>query len=48
MDILRTGFDAWGREILLGVSWDLLPVFFYAGVVIIIAHMIFARWRRKP
>ena len=40
MEILRVTRDAWGQEVLEGVSWDLLPVFFLAGVVIVVAHAV--------
>ena len=45
MNLLRTDTNAWGQEVLLGISWDLLPVFAGAGVVIILAHALFkALW----
>ncbi len=47
MEVFRTGPDVWGREVLLGVSWDLLPLFFYAGVVFIVGHMLFSAIRKK-
>jgi hypothetical protein len=42
MSILRMGHDEWGRTVTDGLSWDLLPVFFWAAVVIIVVHAIFA------
>ena len=45
MNLLRTDTNAWGQEVLLGVSWELLPVFVAAGVVIILGHAQFkALW----
>jgi len=41
MTLLRTDTNAWGQEVLLGVSWELLPVFVAAGVAIIVAHALF-------
>jgi len=38
MEILRVTRDVYGREVLQGVSWDLLPVFFGAGLVLIVGH----------
>jgi hypothetical protein len=31
MKLLRTDTSPWGQEVVLGVSWDLLPVFVAAG-----------------
>lgn len=42
MDILRYGHDAYGDPIINGASWDLLPVAFWAGVAVIVGHLI---WR---
>lgn len=42
MDILRLSRDVYGREVLEGVSWDLLPVFFGLGLAVIVVH---ALWR---
>jgi hypothetical protein len=45
MNLLRTDTNAWGQEVLLGISWDLLPLFVAAGVVIILGHALFkALW----
>lgn len=38
MDFFRVSRNVWGQETLQGVSWDLLPVFFWAGVAIIAGH----------
>jgi len=45
MSLLRTDTNAWGQEVLLGISWDLLPWFAGAGIAIIIGHALFkALW----
>jgi hypothetical protein len=41
MDILRYGHDSYGERIMNGVSWDLLPVAFWAGVAVIVIHLIY-------
>jgi len=38
MEIFRVSRNVWGQETLLGLSWDLLPVFFWAGVIIVVGH----------
>jgi hypothetical protein len=47
MELFRISRNVWGQEILQGMSWDLLPVFFGAGAVFIICHMIY-RWLFAP
>ena len=47
MEFFRVSRNVWGQEILQGVSWDLIPVFFGAGVVFIVAHMLY-RWLLAP
>jgi hypothetical protein len=42
METLRYGHDSFGEPVINGVSWDLLPVAFWAGVAVIVAHLI---WR---
>ena len=42
MSIFRYGHDSFGDRVLNGVSWDLLPVVFWAGVVVILGHLV---WR---
>ena len=45
MNLLRTDTNPWGQEVLLGISFDLLPVFVTAGVLIIVGHALFkALW----
>ena len=47
MDWLRYSSDAWGRQVLEGVSWDLLWLFFGAGLVFICLHLIYLRICRR-
>lgn len=42
MSILRYGHDPYGEVVVNGVAWDLLPVAFWAGVAVIVGHLI---WR---
>lgn len=42
MQILRYGHDTYGERLVNGVSWDLLPVAFWAGVAVIVIHLV---WR---
>jgi hypothetical protein len=41
---LRVSRDVYGREVLEGMSWDLIPVFFGLGLAIIAAHLAWRRW----
>lgn len=47
MDLVRVSRDAWGQEVLEGISWDLLPVAVIVGAVVIVGHLIFRAVRRK-
>jgi hypothetical protein len=47
MDLFRTGHDVWGQRVLEGVSWDLLPVAFGIGVVVIVGHLLYKLIRGK-
>jgi hypothetical protein len=47
MELFRVSRNVWGQEILQGMSWDLLPIFFGVGAVFIIFHMIY-RWLLTP
>ena len=40
MDIAKVREDVWGREVIAGVSWDLLWLVVVAAFVIIIAHIV--------
>ena len=41
MELLRTETSPWGQEVLLGISWDLLPLFVGGGVAVIVVHALF-------
>jgi hypothetical protein len=47
MEILRYGHDSFGERVLNGVSWDLLPVAFWAGVAVILVHLAWRALRRN-
>jgi hypothetical protein len=38
VELFRVSSDAYGREVLQGMSWDLLWVFAAAGVALIVVH----------
>jgi hypothetical protein len=41
VELLRISRDAYGREVLQGLSWDLLWVFGGAGVALIAGHALY-------
>jgi len=41
VEIFRVTRDVWGQEVLQGISWDLLPVFFGLGVLFIGGHALY-------
>ena len=47
MNILRNGHDSFGQLVVNGASWDLLPVAFWAGIVVIIGHLVFRAITRR-
>lgn len=46
MDLFRYATNAYGQEVLLGASWDLLWWFIGAGGAFIVLHIIYAAVRR--
>ncbi len=48
MNLLRYGHDSYGVKIVDGASWDLLPVAFWAGVAVIVLHLVWRAVRRRP
>ena len=46
MNLLRFGHDAYGEQVVNGASWDLLPVAFWAGIAVIVIHLIYRALRR--
>lgn len=47
MELLRVSRDVYGREVLEGVSLELVWVFFVAGLVFVAAHALY-RWLLAP
>jgi formate dehydrogenase subunit gamma len=47
MDIAAYREDVWGREVLRGVSWDLLWLVVVAALVVIALHAIFEAMRKR-
>jgi hypothetical protein len=49
MEILRMGHDVWGQRVIEGISWQLLPVAFGIGVVVVVGHLLYklVRGNRK-
>ena len=47
MDLATYKEDVWGREVILGVSWDLLWLVVAAAFVIIALHAVVAAMRRR-
>lgn len=47
MSIFRYGHDSFGEKVLNGVSWDLLPVAFWAGVAVIVGHLVWRALRKN-
>jgi len=41
VELLRVSRDVYGREVLQGMSWDLLWVFFGLGFVLIVGHALY-------
>jgi hypothetical protein len=41
VELFRVSRDVYGREVLQGMSWDLLWVFVGAGFVLIAAHALY-------
>ncbi|MEO8463783.1 MAG: hypothetical protein ABI640_00440 [Gammaproteobacteria bacterium] len=41
MEIFRVSRDVYGREVLQGMSWDLIWVFFAVGCAFIVVHALY-------
>jgi hypothetical protein len=46
MELVRVSTDVWGRQVLEGISWDLLPVAFGIAAAVIIGHAIYRLVRK--
>jgi hypothetical protein len=47
MEFVRYGHDSFGAQVVNGASWDLLPVAFWAGVAVIVLHLIYRAVSRR-
>lgn len=47
MELFRVTRDVYGREVLQGMSWDLLWIFFGLGIGFIVVHALY-RWLLAP
>jgi hypothetical protein len=47
MEFLEYKSNAWGQQVLQGVSWDLLWLFVVAGGTIVVVHATYVAWRRR-
>jgi hypothetical protein len=47
MNILRYGHDTFGEPVVNGASWDLLPLAFWAGVAVIVGHLVYRAMARR-
>lgn len=47
MEIFRYSRDMYGQETLLGISWDLLPLFAGAAALIIVGHLVYSLVAKK-
>jgi cytochrome b subunit of formate dehydrogenase len=48
MEILRTGQNPWGQDVLLGIGWNLVWLAVVASAVFVLGHMAFMMIRPKP
>jgi hypothetical protein len=46
MQFVRISTDVWGRQVLEGISWDLLPIAFGIGAAVIVGHAIYRLVRK--
>lgn len=44
MEVFRLSRTVYGQEVLQGMSWDLLGVFFGVGVAFIVMHSVYRLW----
>lgn len=47
MELFRRGHDAWGQEVINGLSWDLLDIAAGVGLAVIVVHFIYRAFTRK-
>ena len=42
MELFQWDTNPWGQEVLIRISWDLLYLFFWAGIAFIVFHVVYA------
>lgn len=47
MEFLKYKSNAWGQQVLEGVSWDLIWLFVAVGLTVVIVHAGYVAWRKK-
>lgn len=47
MELLRSGQDPWGRDVLLGIGWDLVWMAVVASALVVAGHMAYMVLRRR-
>lgn len=47
MELFRYSRDMYGQETLLGISWDLLPLFAGVAALIIVGHLVYSLVSKK-
>ena len=47
MEFFRFTRDVWGQEVLQGMSWDLIGVFFGLGLTYVVLHALYS-WFLAP
>ena len=47
MQFVRISTDVWGRQVLEGISWDLLPIAVAIGALVIVGHAIYRVIRKS-
>jgi len=47
MEFLKYKSNAWGQQVLEGVSWDLIWLFVAAGLMVVIVHAGYVAWKKR-
>jgi formate dehydrogenase subunit gamma len=47
MEFLKYKSDAWGQQVLEGVSWDVIWLFVAAGLMVVVVHAAYVAWRKR-
>lgn len=47
MELLEYKSNAWGQQVLQGVSWDLLWLFVAAGGMVVVVHAAYVAWCKR-